>query len=416
MSETTETTIPQLRVENIAEIAKRNQPDMERMSTQAKAAMQEVTEINEDFTVEYVNGLLVNVRSAYDRVKAKRMEITKIIDEVKDNLMEYERPLSPDDKKSEYMRLRDLLVADQQKKLEEKKRVEDEAAKKKARANALVEIGEAILKSLNDLLAQKAAATETISSEYFKKTTLENFDQRADAYKAMSPKLKKEEYETCFTSQLLTRQASQFTSAEMEDILKTIMSQEPFEIWNDRLIEAATPTVNAWRAKIPELKQNLITLKNASDQSERERLLKEQQAKEAAEAERRRQDIEQLRVDQNTTITEQANLEKLNNAFVEQAVIQQADETGATQLVLKFTDPKLVVKALSVMIYHCFMSKEFPGIGKRDKAKKEIFDKQGRPEYIEPVQWWIDFFLKKCKDVHVDGTQVYEVPKVTVRK
>ena len=415
MSEPTET-IPQLHVETITEIAKRNQPDMERMSTQAKAAMAEVTEINEDFSVEYVNGLLVNVRSAYDRIRAKRMEITKVIDEAKDKLMDYERPLSPEDKKSEYMRLRDLLVADQQKKLDDKKRVEDEAAKKKARENALVEIGATILTSLTDLVTKKATETEALSSEYFKKTTLENFDKRAEAYNAMKPNLKKEEYEGCFTPLLRSTHASLFSVGEMTDILNTIMSEEPFEKWNKHLVEVATPTINAWRAKIPELKQNLINLKNASDTEERERILKEQQAKETAEAERRRQDIEQLRVDQNSTITEQANLEKLNNAFVEQAVIQQADETGATQLVLKFTDPKQVVKALSTMIYHCMMNKDFPGIGKRDKSKNEVFDKQGRPEYIDAVQWWIDFFLKKCKDVHVEGTQVYEVPKVTVRK
>jgi hypothetical protein len=43
------------------------------------------------------------------------------------------------------------------------------------------------------------------------------------------------------------------------------------------------------------------------------------------------------------------------------------------------------------------------------------FDDNGRPEYVEAVQWWINFFLAKC-DAEVDGVVISEDSKVIVRK
>ena len=172
--------------------------------------------------------------------------------------------------------------------------------------------------------------------------------------------------------------------------------REPFEKWQEEIIKSATPIVNAWRAKIPQLKEDLIKLKNAKDDDERKRLAAEQQAKAEEEAKRRNSEIQEQHLSTGMAIDSRAELDKLSNSFVEQAANQQMGSTGPTELVLKFVDPKLTPKALTTIIIQCLASPKFPGVQKRDKkTEKLVFDPHGNPEYIPAVQCRIDFFFKQ---------------------
>lgn len=399
------------KVESVVTLAKEYLPKMQAGSAKAVARMQEVTKITSDEEYENVEVLLVGVRNAYNTMYGYRTEMTGIMDEMKKYLMSFERPLS-DDKTSEYTRLRALMSEYKQKQIDAKKKLEADAARKKERENHLVDIGSSILVKLNDLVLFKTKNADTQSDLYFKKSTLEDWDKRAEVYCKMKPSLKPEEYNACFE---VTRRFDLWNEEEWVDIITTIKKVETIDKWTEEIIKAATPILNEWKAKIPELKENLIKLKNASDESERKRLADEQEAKAREEKERRDRELEQQHLDKSADISAQAGLEKLNNEFVQQATTQAAGDTGPTKQVLKFTDPKKTLKALSTIMYHVMAHKDFPGIEKRDKQKQIVKDAQGRPEYIEPVQYWVNFFMANC-DAEIEGTEVFEVAKVIVRK
>lgn len=402
---------PEVKFDNVIELSERYLPDMHAGSAKAVAAMKEIEVIEDDKDREYANNVLVHVRSAYTKINGWRTEITQHFDELKKKFMEYERPLG-DDKNSEYTRVRHLIATYDQEKIDKRKKLEEDAARKKERENHLVDIGAAILTNLSNLVLAKTKKGDEDSAAYFKAATLEDFDERAEKYKKMKPNLKTEEYLSCLE---VPYKRMLFNEAEMKDIKSTIAKVETFEKWNQEVINAATPIINEWKAKIPELKQNLINLKNASDQSERDRIAAEQAARAKEEEDRRRQSIQQQHADTTAEIANQAELSKLENSFVEQAVVQQAGEAGPVKYVLKFTDHKTTLPALTKIMYHCMSHKDFPGIQKLDKNKKPVFDAKGRPEYIDAIQYWINFFLSKC-DIHIDGTVVTEDAKVIVKK
>lgn len=401
------------KVESVVILAKEYLPKMEAGSAKAVARMQAITEIIDDEDYENVETLLVGVRNAYTKMYAMRTEMTGVLDEMKKNLMSFERPLS-DDKTSEYTRLRTLMSAFKQKQIDDKKKLEQAAAKKKERENHFVDIGAAVLTNLNNMVLAKTKKADTDSDAYFKASVLENFDVRAERYSKMKPSLKPEDYNACFVEGL-NRRFDLWTEPEWVDIITTLKKAEPIEKWTDEIIKNATPILNEWRAKIPDLKKNLIDLQNAKNDEERKRLESEQQAKAEADKQRRDRELEQQSLDKNLEISSQASLSKLENDFVEQATTQAAGATGPTKQVLKFTDPKKTLKALSTIMYHSMAHKDFPGIEKRDNKKQIVKDAQGRPEYIEAVQFWINFFMANC-DADVEGTEIFEIAKTIIRK
>lgn len=390
--------IPELK--SLTTLAKEYIPKLQRAHDAAVAEMKGITAINSDDDLEGVESLIVDTREAYKKMVTLRKEMTAPLDAIKDRLMEYERPLS-DDKGSEYTRVRGLVGAYNQKKIDDKKRIEADAAKKKLRENHLVDVGTAILQKLNDLLLTKTKEAESKSKAYFDATKLEEFDARAEQYRKMKPSLKVEDYAACFT---VPYNNSLLSVDDYTTLVAELKKEESYEKWNEEVVKTSTPIVNAWRAKIPELKENLIKLKNAASDAERDRLAAEQKRKAEEEETRRRAELEQQNLAKSMELQSQANLSKLENSFVEQATVQQSGDTGPVKLVLKFTDEMKILKPLTEIIYHCLASPKFEGIHKKDKSG-----------YIPAVQFWIDFFLKNC-DADIAGTTVTEEAKVIIRK
>lgn len=380
-------------------------------SEKAVAAMQAITEVTEE-TYNDIEVLLGRVGKTYDKIKdTYRMPMTSVTDAFKDYAMTFERPLDPNSKTSEYTRVRNLLVKFKQDQLEAKKRVEAEAAKKKQRSDHFVDIEATIKKNLTEMVVRVANETEEKSAQFFSKLTLENFDTESGRYLKMKPNLKQADYDDCFNVSI---RRDLYTEAEAADIIKSFKEALPMAEWNNQMIELATPIVNAWRAKIPDLRAGLVALQAASAE-ERVRLEAEQKRKAEEEAERRKKELDAQASAAQANIASQAQLGKLENSFVEQATVQQAGEDGPTKLVLKFSDPKTTPKALMEIIYHCMAHPKFGGIQKKDRSGKLQFDEQNRPIYIDEIQKWITFFLANC-DVEVAGTLITEDAKIAIRK
>jgi len=401
--------LPQLNIEDLKTII----PKLRSSHDKALAVTRAVTQVESEDEYSEVETLCARLKITYDDVSYPLYR--KLAEPVESILDQARELISPFDYKSkkdnEYNRLRGLLAAYKQRELDKKKAIEAEAARKRERENYLVDLKTGILKALNNLVTEKVRKAETGSAEYFAASTPDDFDKRAEDYKKMKPKLKPEDWEACFLPSKYERDEA------MAAWYKDLIEQESFDKWNTVVMEQCTPIINAWRAKIPDLKQEMLERKKLADDKEAlEKLELEQKRKAQQEAARREAEIAEQNKKQQLEIETQASLDKMSNSFAEQAATQVPGmETGPVKYVLKFNDPKKVPKALATIIYHCMSHPDFPGIQKRDKSKKPVVDAQGRPEYIDAIQYWINLFLSKC-DAEIDGTDVFEDSKVIIRK
>lgn len=374
--------------------------------------------ITSDEEAEDVTAKLAAVRSVGTALSERRMEMTKITDAFKDVLMAYERPFDAKSDKSKYNQRRKILEAWQQKKLEERRKQEQEALKRKELENLKVDLRAKILQALNDNLIDTKKRADDYARNLFATLEVENFDTHAEAFKKQKPKLKIETYNKCFEPpvDLQDKTKQFFGSPEAFDMFLTeLQKEETYDKWNNLIQEAVAPILNEWRAKIPELKQECIAKSKASEE-ERLRLEEDRKKRDEEERQKKQKEIDQEAFIKSAQIQEDAQVGKMSNEFAAQATMQNMDEGGAVKLVAKFTDPKLTPKALISVIYHVFASEKFQGIQKRDsKTKKLLFDDKNRPVYIDAIQWWLDQYIKDC-NAAVDGLQLFEDSKVTIRK
>lgn len=397
---------------SVTEKIKINLPRLQKGNENALNLLLAIQKVETDEEYENANTDLADVRAAYTRMKELRMEITTPLDEFKDLLMEYERPLNNDPKsKSEYSRVHKLMSEYQQVKLERKRKEEAELAKKKDQENHKVDLKAKMIEALSNNVVETLKAADNYAKAYFDNLPIEIFDEKAEDFRKLKPKLKQEKYDSCFVVHYNT---ALLTKAEFDSLADSVKADEPYQKWNEAVVEAVAPIMNEWRARIPEIKESKVAIANAQGE-EKVKLEAEAKAKADLEQKQRQEQLDQAAEDQKKMIQNDASLEKMSNEFAAQAASQQLDDAGKVKLILKFKDAKTTPKALFAIMYHVFSHKDFPGIQKRDKQKKLLFDDKGRPEYIEPVQWWIDYFMGNC-DAHIDDTVITEDAKIIVRR
>lgn len=404
----------------LPELLETNLPKLIRWHNKAEAALDEIPEkVNNDDEAEDVNATLAAVRDVYKAVKEKRSEITEVTDSLKKMLMDYERPFNPTDDKSKYNEKRKVLERYQQEKHDKIMREKAEAAKRKEAENFKIDLRAQMLTNLSDMLAEAILKSDTGSRDFFGKCTLETFDASASQYKSMKIQLKEKLYNECFVcpDNMMSKAKELLAGGDFSSIVTALQAEEPYEKWNNAFVEKAAPIINEWRAKIPDLKAELVAVAEASKKSQAEAdALKAKQKEEAdRQAKERQEKMEQEAKEQKAKIEEEAGMNKMSNEFAAQALTQDLGDVGKTKLVLKFNDPKSTPKGFMEIIYHCLSHKDFPGFQKRDAKKKLVVDDKGRPEYIASVQWWIDWFLENC-NADISGAIITEDAKIVVRK
>lgn len=365
-----------------------------------------------DELAEATTTTLGNCKAAYDKWNPERMEITGPLDEFKKELMSYEKIVSPNEKDNLYAKNRQLLVTIENKKLQYKHGQEKIAKKKKDLENHKVDLTTQVRTNLAQMLITSVKEVDDGSRAFWNATTLDKFDERSKVFTSTSPKLKKEKYDHCFSVQA---NSSIINITEYNEWKANLMSEESFEIWNERYVEAITPTVNEWRARIPKIKEDLIAVANAKDEAEREKLKTEQAAVQEEEKKNVDAALAQASQEVKKDIESEAQMAKMENEFVEQATIQTI-ETAPTKKKYVVRDEKKVAKALSIAIYHTMINENFPGIYKLDKKKQRVIDEEtGAPLLRDEMQWFFDFVANNC-DVEIEGMELMRVAKITIRK
>lgn len=403
-------------------------PKMEKRKNKALAVLDTITTINEEDSEEMEDAIskLAAVRDVYNANNKMRMEMTSITDEFKDMVMEFERDLDPKTgAKSKYNEKKKIIEAAQQRKHDKIENERKEQAKRKEAENLKVDLRAKMLENLTNLLTNGIKKVDSGSKDFFDAATLEDFDKKAEGYKGTKPKLKQADYDACFgldkdgESRAILKGI--ITGEEFGDLIKSVQADEPYDKWNTQFVEAISPIINEWRARIPDIKKQKKDVAELAKKSQAEAdALKKKQDDEAAEKQRARQYILDAEAkDAQEKISKDADIEKTMNNFAEQGVIQQLGDEGKTKLILKFNDPKKAPKAFMEMVYQCMANPDFasnfPTFQKREKDKKLKFDEKNRPVYIDAVQWWIDWWLDNCNGT-IEGTEIHKDAKVTVRK
>lgn len=356
-----------------------------------------------DGMVAEANGLLVKVKSTYDGVYAMRKGITDTTDQIKEYLMQFEKDLSYDAKaNSGYNHIRNIIQKFKQTELDLKKKAEEVAAKKREIENYKVDLVTAMKKNLLDLLAMKIEKANSNSRAFFDKTTLDEWDDAVRVFTNAKPKLKQEDYEKCFEVFVDT---SKVAPDEYAKLINKTRLEEPYDKWVEKIAIAVSPVLNEWRAKIPEIKRQKLEMAKANEE-DKKRLAEEASKQAAAEDARRKTEAERIQNAEKNAIEQQAEVNRMSNSFVEQATVQQLEDTGPAKKVLKFSEKKEEQgQAFLSLIYHVMMHPKFPGLFKKDKD-----------EYTDAVGWFVRFFETHCKDRAVEGATWTDQAKVIIKK
>lgn len=408
---TDQSQLPQINVDDLKTII----PKLRSSHDKALAVTQAVTQVESEEEYQEVEKLCARLKITYDEISyplyRKMAEpVESILDQARDLISPFDYKSKKD---NEYNRLRGFLTSFRQRELEKKKLVEAEAAKRKEKDNHIVDVKTSVLKRLSELITQKTKDAYIKSGEYFAATTIANFDEKAEQFMKMKPKLKPEDYEGCFEVKF---NQELITVDDAREITAALHKQEPFEKWNDLLIVEATPVINTWRAKIPEIKQQLQELEAAkTDTEQRTKIELEQKRKAQAEELRNQQELDRIAKQKSRDLEAQADVDKMHNSFVEQGTLYNAGDPGPVKLVLKFDDPKKALKAFTTILYHVFSHPDFKGIIKTDAKGVQKVDEDGNPIYLDQIQYFINFFLSKC-DAAVEGTTVFEKAKIIIKK
>lgn len=367
-----------------------------------------------DQLVADVSETLSAAKNAYDLWNKWRVELTAPMDEFKKQAMEYEKAVAYDGKTDNYYtKIRQEIVKIENKKIAKKRVDEETARKKKELENYKVDLTTNVKRNFANLLITRITEVNKGSKDYFDASTLETFDERAETFKAMKPKLKQEHYDSCL---LPVKNDTKLTSEEKKELLEKIVVEETYDKWNLAVSEAILPTINEWRAKIPMLKQQLVDLANAKSEEDRKKLEAEQAQKAADEQARKDAEIAQQTQAAQLQIDTQAQMDKMNNEFVEQATVQSLTDTAPVKYQYVLKDPKLMVKGLMNAIYHTLSSPKFKGIYKMDKSGKKVIDPAtGQPTLIPEIDYWFKFAAENC-DVELEGMELVEIAKVTIKK
>jgi hypothetical protein len=411
MPEITEQQLP-IKLEPILQQIQAFVPGAEEKTAKAVAHMETLLEINDEDDLEFAEGLLGKVKEIYDKYSPIRKAITDQTDELKTFLMVYEKRVAYDGMAdNHYTRIRKLIAAFQQAKLEKKQAAEKEAARRREIEDYKVTLETQIKKNLVEMVMERVVSTDEGSKKHFEKATLANFDEEAKKFMSFKPLLKEEFYNKCF---LISFEASKLTKEEFDAFISIMKTNEPFEKWRDLVVDGLVPVLNQWRGKISELKEEKTRIANAKSEEEKARLEQEQKARSAAEENRKKAEFDILKANATKAIDDEAEVNKMGNAFQEQGSVQGLGAKGPTKKTIRFTDDKNIPKPLANAIYHCFLSPKFQ-VYKLDKEKSPVIDDHGNKVYNEHIQWFLDFFVANC-DQNIPGLEVKEVAKVIIRK
>lgn len=394
-----------------------------------------------DALQESINKSLNAAKQAYEYLEAKRTEITKPMDELKAELMDYEKSVRTDKKTDNYYTsICRELAAIQNKQIAYKQEAERQAQRKLDVENYKVDLQAQMKKNLTALTIDYVKTTDTGSANFWKLATLDNFSVKEARFKDWKPSLKVEDFEKCFQvlfdhqkmlfddfskqlsesktpeeRQKVLNQRTEAAKNEFKKLVDELKKEETYEKWQANIVEVITPTLNAWLGKIPQIKENLQAQKNASDEEERKRIADEQAAKDEEDQKQRATQLDELKKETEQAIESEADTQRTVNSFVAQGTTQEIPDSGPTKKVYVMSDKAKAAKGLMTAMSKTIMHKDF-SVYARDKQKNTKIDTDtGQAQLNEHLDFFLKFVAQNCPQ-ELEGFELKEVAKLIIRK
>lgn len=392
-----ESTLPALpQIQTVAERFQTNLPQIQKGNEIAIRVLKSIqsAEIKTDADREEQVAKLTKVKDIYAKVNSLRVQVTEPIDQIKDYLMSFERPMDDKGKDNEYARAKAVITTYDQWKLDEKKKAELAAEQQRQLTVYKAEIKAAVGKQLVEMLAGVKKTLIQGMAQWEKGLTLENFAAKeAEIAKPGSPALKMDKYEACFHTEFNRRHL--LNEQLTKEYIESLKSDYPYEQFNNSYIEIVTEIKNSYRSRMGAIKVQLL---EAKDNAEKEALRK---AEIDAQDEANRLKVDNEASSALQQVESQKDMNLMEATFVQQAQLQDIS-AGPVKMVAAFTNDKLWMKALVEAIAMVAISDKMPSIRKKSG------------DYIDPIGWWLEKFSYLGKQI--EGITLTETAKTIIRK
>lgn len=357
-----------------------------------------------DDNLAAVKDMTVSVRDTQKSMQDARMLVTEKLDRLKEHLMGPEKKAM-----DELNRMRKMLGDFENEKIRLNREATEKAEKERRRTQLIADTKAAIKVRITDMVFGKCSTIETEAAKFLTEgcKDIAEFDKRAKQFATAKWRIKQEDYDACFVM------TGDLSPEDKTKLMFELKEEITYESMNAIYMEKAMPVLSHWMSKEKQLREEWVAKFAAKDQAERDRLDRETKERQERETKQQQDDLEKQRLAAQATISSEQALNTIEADFTMQATVQGLDKTGPKKKVLKFTGPD-TLKPFVEIIFQVYANPKFTGIVKM-KDGKQVLDDKGRPEYIDPVQYFIDQFLKLC-DAKIAGTRVDEDAKVIVRR
>jgi hypothetical protein len=301
---------------------------------------------------------------------------------------------------NEYTKAKAVIEAYDQAKAKEAERIRLEAEFLKKQNLYKAEIKEGIGRRLVDMLSGQKKNIIDGMARWESVLTLANFEVSFEKLQTQKPILKKDKWEECFA--IPFQQGQLMTKEVFDAYLNELRKEYLYENYNAQFAEATAPILNEYRAKKDAVKRKLEEIQKASEDA---RVALEQKRKDELEKQR----VEQIKianqqqVEAMEKVDHEKEMDKMNAEFTEQVQTQDIEDLPMKK-VASFEDDANYLKPFAEVVGACALNPKFPGIIKKNGA-----------EYVDHVQWWLDWYAGNCKDA-IKGIKIVNVPKTIIRK
>lgn len=406
-----------------------NWPQMKEKSVACQAALSLIKPITSDEEDAKLEKLLVKSKKTFDLISDMRKETTSVLDSIKTDMMQPEKAISilKTDPNSPYhlgVKYRNDWANAKLKKQRE------EAAEATRKENETLEISR--LKAEFELIFHNnivdyVSTMETNIANYFNGLQLEKVDAKdeskvitwEDQIKkfSMKPALKLETFESWFNVPFDNTKLSQ---EKYDDFVDQVKDLYTYEVINEVYVGQAQPKIDEWKAKLPERKQELETLRDleASNKKEADKLKKAQEKADKKKLEAIQKSSEENKQIKAVEVKSAQNNEALAAKFETLNVTQTQEDIKAKvkRVAIIDCDPTKIVEVIAQALFHCYMNAEFEGHLKKDKQTNQPLpaDENGVPQYNAWVKPILTFLAEKTV-AEVPGIKFIEVATTSQR-
>lgn len=374
-------------------------------------AMIKIEKIESEEDDKKVNDLLSRVKMTYDQVDAQRKQLTEPYDNFKKALMLIVGEVDPKKgKDNNYNRLKQLREGFAQEKLDKKRKAEADLNKIKLANTKLIDLEAQIKTQISSIPMDKLIEAEKTLTGWYDGITLENLEAKTKAIN-VKPKLKKEFYDSFFEVKMDMAGVDQ---AKVDEVVAKLKKEFDYESLNSDYSAKAVASLDAWKAKLPQLKLRLEAIAKAEGE-DAEALKNQLVAQKKIESDNAAEKLKEEKEEKERSIATDATDAKVEEEFVAQGSQQLLDKnTGPSKYVARFTDDQWL-KPFATVMYHAVIHEDFPGIYKKDREGEIKVDEKGRQIYIDPIDYFMKFFASKC-NAKIDGIKMFEDVKVSTRQ